>query len=201
LESAGAARERRQKEALTALNKGFDLLKEDKLDEAIAEFTKAIEGGRALDDEKRNAGLYGRGLAYFNKKDCPNTMLDFDKLAEAKVADGQYHYVRSICLEQAGDKAGAAAALDKAVEATPDKVDYVRIRCINRFNAKDFSNALPDCERVVAAKPEDADIWQAIGQGAEVSGQKDKAIAAYRKLLTLRPDSKPAQDGLKRLGG
>lgn len=199
VESAGAGRERRQKEASDALKKGLDALKEEKLEEAIEKLTTAIESGRSLSEENRTLALYGRGLAYFNKKDCPNTMLDFDKLAEAKASDGQYHYIRHICLDQAGDKAGASAALDKAIEVTTDKVDFVRVRCINRFNAKDFANAIPDCEKVVAAKPDDADIWLAVGQSAELSNQKDKALSAYQKLLALKPDSKQAQDGIKRM--
>lgn len=201
VESAGAARERRQKEAADGLKKGLDALKDNKLDEAITELTKAVENERALNEENRTLARYGRGLAYFNKKDCPNAMLDFDQLKDAKANDGQYHYIRYVCLDQAGDKAGGAAALDKAIEVTTDKVDFVRVRCINRFNAKDFANAIPDCEKVVAAKPEDSDIWLAIGQSAELTNQKDKALNAYRKLIGLKPDSKPAQDGIKRMGG
>jgi tetratricopeptide (TPR) repeat protein len=201
VESASAGRERRLKEASDGLKKGLDLLNEQKYDEAIVELTRAVDNERALSPENRALARYARGLAYFNKKDCAKAMEDFAPLAEARANDGQYHYIRYVCLDQAGDKPGAAAALDKAVEVTPDKVDFVRVRCINRFNAKDFANAIPDCEKVVAAKPDDADIWLAIGQSAEMTNQKDKALNAYRKLLALKPDSKPAQDGIKRMGG
>lgn len=201
VESTVAARERRQRVATDSLKNGLDALKDNKLDDAITQLTKAIENERVLAEENRVLARYGRGLAYFNKKDCPSAMLDFDTIKDAKANDGQYHYVRYFCLDQAGDKAGAMAALDKAVEVTTDKVDFVRFRCITRFNEKDFANAIPDCERVVAAKPEDADIWLALGQSAELTKQKDKALNAYQKLLALRPDSKPAQDGIKRMGG
>jgi tetratricopeptide (TPR) repeat protein len=200
VESASAGRERRAKEADDARKAGIKALEANDYDTAITKLTEALES-RGLGKENRGLVVYARGLAYFNKKDCPNAMKDFDEIAEDRASDGQYHYIRYVCLGQAGDKAGATAALDKAVEVSTDKVDFVRVRCIDRFNAKDFANAIPDCEKVVATKADDADIWLAIGQSAELTNQKDKALNAYRKLLALKPDSKPAQDGIKRMGG
>lgn len=201
IESGGGFRERRQTEARAALEKGIVFIKENKFDEAIKEFSKALESESALNKENRELAKYLRGLAQFNKGDCLAAMADFDHLAESRAGDSKYHFVRAVCLEKSGDSIGGAASLDRAIELSPNAVEFIRVRCINRINTKDFGNAIPDCERVVALKPDDADIWLAIGQSSELSNQKDKALNAYRKLLTLKPDSKPAQDGIKRLGG
>jgi tetratricopeptide (TPR) repeat protein len=200
VESASAARERRQAASQKALKDGLDALGKEDYDKAITLLTEALDG-RGLTAENKVIALYGRGLAHFNKKDCPSTMKDFDQLQTEKASDPQYHYIRSVCLAEAGDKPGADAALDKAVELSPDKPDFIRIRCINRTNAKDYANAIADCEKYLALKGDDADVWLAVGQMAEVQKLNDKARAAYQRVLQLKPDSAPAKDGLKRIGG
>lgn len=200
IDSAGSVGERRQREALVALSEGLKALETKDYDTAISRLNKAVDN-KNLTSENQVAALYGRGFAYYRKDDCPNAMTDFDRIMVEKANDGQYHFIRFACLDKAGDRAGAVAALDKAIEVAPDRADILRVRCVLRFNGQDFVKALPDCEKVVASIPGDADIWLAIAQSLETLGQKDKALNAYRKLLSLKPDSKPAQDGIQRMGG
>jgi predicted TPR repeat methyltransferase len=59
---------------------------------------------------------------------------------------------------------------------------------------------LTDANQAVALAPKDAN---SIGTRAEIHeklGQRDNVIADYRQALSLDPDKKSAQDGLKRLG-
>ncbi|HAH09894.1 MAG TPA: hypothetical protein DCL54_08110 [Alphaproteobacteria bacterium] len=196
VESASQARERRAKEVVDMANAGNTALKDGNFDLAIEKFSGALD--RGISGDNKAVALYGRGLAYFQKKDCPNAMKDFDQIVEQRATDAQFHFVRALCLVQAGDKPGAYASVDKAIAIAPEKPEYYRFKCIDRFNAKDFTGALPDCEKTVSLTPDDADIWLAIGQSAELTNDKVKARGAYEKLLALKPDSQGAKDGLAR---
>lgn len=199
IESVSAANERRQREAMEALNQGIGLLNTQKSKEAIAPLTKAIESNK-LGAENMVVAKFARAMAQIQTDDCQNAMKDLDAVSEAKAADGQYHYLRFVCLEKVGDKINAAAALDKAIELSPDRPEYIRTRCVASINAKNLEKAMPDCEKVVAANPDDWAIWLAIAQGSEIQGHKDKALEGYRKVVALQPDNQSAKEGLQRLG-
>jgi Flp pilus assembly protein TadD len=62
------------------------------------------------------------------------------------------------------------------------------------------AQGLPDANRAVTLAPEDADSIETRAEIYEKLGQRDKAIADYRQTLSLDPNMKSAQNGLKRLG-
>lgn len=199
VESVSSAKERHQAKAMASFNEGIALVNGNKPKEAIEPLTEAIESHQ-LSKESQVTAIFARGVAYAQSDDCANAIKDLDAVAAEKSGEGQYHYIRYICLEKTGDKVGASAALDKAIELSPDHIDYVRIRCVDNINAKNLAKALPDCEKSVAAKPDDWVIWLAISQASEILGQKDKALEGYRKVISLQPDNASAKEGLQRLG-
>jgi Flp pilus assembly protein TadD len=62
------------------------------------------------------------------------------------------------------------------------------------------AQGLPDAIRAVALAPKDANSYETRAEIYEKLGQRDKAIADYRQTLSVAPDTKLAQEGLKRLG-
>jgi Tfp pilus assembly protein PilF len=52
----------------------------------------------------------------------------------------------------------------------------------------DYAAAQPLLEKAVEAKPEDYQAWFDLGYVYNATGQSDKAIAAYRKSVSAKPD-------------
>ena len=67
-------------DALAHLNRGKDLFAEGKLDEAIAEFDKALAINRDLAEAYyyRGNAYFNRGLVYYSKKDYDRAIVDFE---------------------------------------------------------------------------------------------------------------------------
>ncbi len=95
----------------------------------------------------------------------------------------------------------ALADLDSAVKVDPDAVLYRSARCVLLFNRKDFAGALPDCEKALAASPDDKNLLMATSQAAEQAGNTQRAAELYRKLLAVDPGNPVATEGLKRTAG
>ena len=51
-----------------------------------------------------------------------------------------------------------------------------------------------------AAFPASANVWDSLGEALLASGQRDEAIAAYRKALEIDPHFASAANALERLG-
>ena len=120
---------------------------------------------------------------------------------ELRLNDGDLYFSRAACYLELNQNDKALADLDMAVKVDPDAVMYRNARCILLFNKKDFAGALPDCEKALAATPNDKNILTALSQAAEQTGNKPRAADAYRKLLALDPGNQTAIEGLKRVGG
>ena len=180
-----------QKKCAEAYNQGKD-------HDAIVGCTAIIDG--KFLEGKDLAQIYAvRGAAYLRKKDFAKALADFEAASANDPTEFQNYLGAYIAATQLGDKGKATAALNKGLEIKPDSVDLLRVRCIEKFNAKDFAGAIPDCEKVVAAKADDADVWLAIAQAAEQLKDKAKAKAAYEKVLALNPANTTAKDGLARV--
>jgi tetratricopeptide (TPR) repeat protein len=66
---------------------------------------------------------------------------------------------------------------------------------------KDWSGAVAQLERAVALDGQDVQALVWLGQGYQNSGNREKAMDAYRRALTLDPNQPEANKGVKALGG
>ncbi|MEQ1868319.1 MAG: tetratricopeptide repeat protein [Micropepsaceae bacterium] len=170
-------------------------------DRAIELYTKAIDS-KAFNDQGEALGklYFGRGIAHRAKNDCATAISDFDKAAET-LDDGDLFFSRAACYLELKQDDKALADFDKAIKADPEAPLYRSARCIMLFNRKDFAGALPDCEKALAASPDDKNLLTAASQAAEQVGNKPRAAELYRKLLAVDPGNPTATEGLKRTAG
>ena len=178
-----------------------EALKNNNPDLAIELFTKAIDS-KAFKDQPQTLGeiYFGRGNAYRIKKDCVSAVADYTKAAET-LNRGDLYFARAACYIELKQDDKALADLDAAIKIDPEAALYRGARCVLLFNRKDFAGALPDCEKALAAKPDDKNMLIAVSQAAEQVGNKQRAAEAYRKLLAVDPGNPVAIEGLKRVGG
>ena len=66
---------------------------------------------------------------------------------------------------------------------------------------KDWTGALDHLERAVALDGQDVQAWVWLGQGYQNSGNREKAMSAYKRALELDPSQPEANKGVKVLSG
>jgi rhomboid protease GluP len=72
-------------------------------------------------------------------------------------------------------------------------------QAIQALRKGDFASAVPLLERYTAANPNDDDALVRLGGAYELTGQRNKAIAAYQRALQANPDSDEAKEALQTL--
>ncbi len=201
IEDIATRRARKKIEAQKYPQQASEALRNNKPDEAIELFTKAIDS-RAFDDQPQTLGelYYGRGNAYRQKNDCVSAIKDYDKATET-LREGDLYFTRAACHLELNQDDKALADFNEAIKIDPDAVIYRNARCILLFNRKNFANAVPDCEKAVAAQPNDKNLLTAASQANEQIGNRERAAQLYRQLLAADPGNQVATEGLQRVGG
>jgi|CXWL01.1.fsa_nt_gi tetratricopeptide (TPR) repeat protein len=199
IEQPSERRARLKIEAQKLPNEANEAMKAKDFDKAITLFTKAIES-RAFDNQPQALGdiYFGRGLAYRQKQDCNAAITDFNKALET-INKGDIHFSLAACHLTLNQEDLALKDLDNAVKADPDAIMYRSARCKLLFNKKDFAGAVPDCEKALAATPNDKDLLVAAAQSAEQTGNRQRAADLYRQLLAADPGNAIATQGLARV--
>lgn len=129
--------------------RAFSYFQVKKFDEAIEDYTKAIE----LDT--KNPHMYAsRALAYKCEKAYKKALEDIETALQLDPSDSTLYKLRGQCYSGTGDAAKAAADLDRAVKMKPS-VETYRLRGMARLDAKDFEGALEDFEYILSATPND----------------------------------------------
>jgi uncharacterized protein (TIGR02145 family) len=204
-------------DALAYLNKGEDLYRERKYDEAIREFDKAL----AINKNLAN-GYYFRGSAYFFKNDPDRALADYNTALKIKPDFYQALSGRGVVYAITGNKDRAIedfnAALrikpndpeallnrgatykrkgnyDLAIEdfnATlrirPDEYVALSNRCATYGDKGNYDRAIEDCNAALRIKP---DFYEALynrGIAYADKGNYDRAIDDYNAALKIKPD-------------
>lgn len=201
LEDPSSRRARQQREAQNYPNQALEAFNNKDYDLAITLYTKAIDSGAFKSQPEAMGQLYyGRGLSYQAKQDCASAVPDFDKAIEF-VNKGEHYFARARCHLDLKAEDKALNDIDSAIKTDPEAPMYRSARCILLFNKKDFVGALPDCEKALAATPNDKNLLMATSQASEQTGNRARAAELYRKLLVVDPGNPVATEGLKRVGG
>jgi serine/threonine-protein kinase len=156
-------------------------------DEAIADFTKALEA----DPASVNA-LLSRGLAKTAQGKHEEAIADFTKAFELNPK-------ASVAVNNRGN---AKSFLGRFEEAIEDFTKAVGLEPAyagaynNRGNAKAFlgrvDDAIGDFEKALKLDPALAAAWYNLGRARSAKGSRDEAIAAYTKAIELEPDNAKA---------
>ena len=170
---------------------------------AVQSYDEAIEDlSRAIAFDVANAEIYNvRGQAYLALKNLASAIKDFSqaidlnpKLASAYQSRGLAHG-----LAEAYDE--AYADLNKAIELDPRSSIAFALRAyVYKLNGQ-LDIALTDIETAQKLGPDQPEVVWALAELDEAQGQPAKAIAHYRKALSLRPGYKDATEGLLRVAG
>jgi tetratricopeptide (TPR) repeat protein len=187
------------------LDRGIDRAKMGDLDEAIAEYNKAIalDPGFALAYDKR---AFCRAL----KADLDGAMADYDRAIalNPKLADAYYYRgeTRKVKASRDGINSDleALADFDKAIESDAGFAKAYYARGYMRMLKEDMVGAVADFDMVIDLKPNsnvaNAYAWRGLirlKQGKDLQAQRDfKRCFALSK--ELRPTIKAMADKIRR---
>ncbi|WP_305823743.1 YaiO family outer membrane beta-barrel protein [Massilia brevitalea] len=104
--------------------------------------------------------------------------------------DEQYEQARG--LANNGQPALAVAAYNALLMRSPGNVDVLLGRGIAYTRLERWAEAQADLEAAAKASPDYADVWLALGNLHRWHDQPEPAIAAYSRLVALRPDDAAA---------
>lgn len=198
VEGVSERQARKRAEAQKYPQEAAEAMQKGETDRAIELFTKAIDS-RAFKDQPSTMGelYFGRGNAWRKKGDCQKAIEDYTKAVET-LPEGDIYFSRAACYLELKQDDLALADLDQAIKLDPDAVMYRGARCVLLFNKKDFAGCLPDCEKALAAQPNDKNLLTATSLANEQVGNRPRAAELFRRLLAADPGNPVATEGLAR---
>jgi tetratricopeptide (TPR) repeat protein len=186
-------------EALEALNRGNDLLTQEKYAEARAEYEKAMS---LLEPVNHPPILRGIARTYFQEKQ-PDKAVETLKQALALKPDDpeSLKLIINLLVSQGKEKEAQEYMAKLPQGQTVDPATLLNIG-IKYYNEKKLDEALAEFDRVVKENPNLADAYYYRGLVYLNLNKTAEAKADFQKLLQLDPNSpnaKEAQEFLKAL--
>jgi tetratricopeptide (TPR) repeat protein len=130
---------------------GFALNGQQKYDQAISNFTQAIEM-----DSTNAASFTDRGLAYAYKKDYDHAIIDFLKVlsidSTAKQAEAAYYYLGKIKSLQFKNEE-AIQYLNRLIELVPTDAEAYFLRGVAKSNMMDIDGSIADYDLAIKYRP------------------------------------------------
>lgn len=110
------------------------------------------------------------------------------------------YVARGIAMHQKGDLEAAVNDFTEAIKRDANNGEALNNRAWSRYKLKQTNDALADADAALKLIPGKSYAWDTRGHIREALGDKDAAIADYRKAIELDPNAKDSREGLKRLG-
>jgi Flp pilus assembly protein TadD len=149
------------------VNRGADLAAKGQYDEAIAEFTKAIEA-----NPKKPMYYNNRGNVYRAAEKLPEAIADFSKSIELAPQDVTGYFERG-----------------------QTEVMLARKETDQKKQSEQYAAGVADLDKAIALKPDDATLYRNRGFAQVGMSDWDKAIADFSKAVEKDSDGKPLLDG------
>ncbi len=131
------------------------------------------------------------------KGDVPGEIKTYESLIEEFPRDADARTDLSFSLMRAGDAAQAVSMLNAGLKLDPK--DETLLNALGYAEEADgnLQAALAANDRYRAIRPNDPNPWDSRGDYLYAFGKDDDAVAAYRKVLEIKPDFVGHQDDLK----
>jgi tetratricopeptide (TPR) repeat protein len=166
---------------------------------ALAQFRRR----NSLDPPSGEAYFY-TGLSNKELKRFPEALDALKKSTAIDTAKADRFFWLGVLNDQQKNIPDAQAAFQRAValDDTSKLASKARAQLgYYRLLEKDWPGATQHLERSVALDAQYVQAWVWLGQGYQNSGNREKAMEAYRKALALDPNQPEANKGIKILSG
>jgi len=95
----------------------------------------------------------------------------------------------------------ARKLLESAVENRPSETRFLPVLGRLQLDVRQCAAAEATFQRYLDGHPEDSDSWNAAASAALCRGDREDALARFKKSLALAPDQPRVQDLVRKLGG
>ena len=189
----------RFREAGEAARRGDEAAKLAAYQAAIATFNRRI----AL-DPRSGEPYYYIGLSYKEMKQNTEALAALEKAAALDSTKADRHFWLGVLYdaEKRQPDARGAFARSVALDDTSKLAGKARRQLgFYQLLEKNWTGAIGDLERAVQLDDKDTQAWVWLAQGYQNSGNRTKALEAYRRALALDPNQADAKKGIQVLQG
>lgn len=165
-----------------------DLVTQGKLDEAIAQYQKAVETDPSYAD-----ALADLGAVYSLKKEPEKAVEVYQKAITEKPNDALYRANYARVLAQLNRIEESKSELEKAYQLNPK--DKVVLTALAGFHLKDKNSAeaLKIINEAIAVYPDASDLYDKLSFAQTQSGNIAEAVQSAKKAVSLDPKSLSAR--------
>jgi len=203
------------------ITQGVIYLRKGNLTEAETSFRKVVELNEGFAYAQLNHQLqfahYQLGQIASQRNDYSVAIDEYRKALAIQASDADARFGLGLAYQKLGQHDEAIKEFSEAVRYVPDFTE-VYAALATSYEAKgmeqaaryaqamivfvngDYARAANELAEVVKRQPELAGAQLGLGLSYEQLGQRDAAIAAFKKVLELRPGDVSAIQGLGRLG-
>jgi superkiller protein 3 len=170
-------------EAVERNNLGASLLEQGKVDEAIAEFRKAVER-----NPKYVAAQLNLGYAYDRRGQTEEAMAQYQKVIALEPGNFFAHNNLGVLYDKKGLYEEAAASFGRAVEIDPSNdtaSENLERAKRNKGVVKEREDRFAEARRAVEANPNDPRAAYTLGRLFASYGKKEQAFEWLAKALEL----------------
>ncbi len=172
-------------------NFGLALYKKGKVDDAMAEYRKALEI-----DPNYVTAYYNLGVLFFEKGELDTAIAQYRKALELNPDYTEAHYNLGVTLSHVGQVDEAITQFKKTLELDP-----LFVKASNNLGAiyvqrRQLDEGIDECQRAIKLDPTFAESHYNLGVALSYKGLTDDAIVQYQKVLELDPSMAEAHDNL-----
>jgi protein O-mannosyl-transferase len=172
-------------------NLGNDLVQCGRVDEAIAEYRKALKIKPDYAEVQNDLGV-----ALANRGQIDEAIAEYRKALELKPDYEEVHNNLGVSLANRGQIDEAVAEYRKALEIKPDYAEAHHNLGNALAGCGQSDEALAHYQKALELRPDYAEAHNNLGAVLVGCGRVDEAIAHYRSALAINPDYAKAHNGL-----
>jgi len=161
-------------------DQGNKLVEQGRYNEAITEFTRAIEL-----DPNMAVSYSNRAGSYNEKGEYDLAIADCNKAIELDPRLAMAYSNRACAYNEIGEYDLVIADCNKAIELDPNVVLAYVNRSTACFYQKQYDLAITDCNKAIELDPNMAMAYNNRAWGYKLQGKKAEALADFEKLITL----------------
>lgn len=163
--------------------KGAAAIKNEEFDEAISNFSKAIEIRQDY-----MAAYHGRGLAYHRKGDLDNAFTDYSHAIRLKPTAITYTN-RGILYYEKRKQDEAIRDYGEAIKLNPKAYGALYMRGLSYYLKKDYEAAISDFDECIRIDPENSQGYQGRAMTNDRNGHPELAAPDLQKIKELRKNN------------
>ncbi len=163
--------------------RAFELYQKGEYDNAIADYTKAIE--HKPDDVE---AYYNRGFLYAEKGEYDCAIADYDKVIELNPNLAEPYNNRGSTYAKKGEYDRAIADYDKAIALNPKYANAYNNRGNTYAKKGEYDRAIADYDKAIALNPNLAEPYNNRGNTYDKKGEYNYAITDYDKAIAINPN-------------